>query len=111
MDVVEMRLKIVLVTNGMLPIPALPDCLLTPSGTTLGSLHSWLLVTQNRTSESRLDEPQARWIVAIALGQRAEQAEVVWEDDLGIQGEWMASSHLADRVAKQIDGIDIGEYW
>jgi len=109
--VVEMRLKIVLITNGVLPIPALPDRLLTLSGTTLGSLDTRLPVTQNRTSEGRLDEPQAHGLVAIALGQRAKQVDVVRENHLGIQRERMACSHLADRAAKQIDGTDIGEYW
>jgi hypothetical protein len=82
-NVINVALEIELVLDGMLPKPALPDCALSPP---LTRIRSWALdAPQSQISlcELLLDPTPAYRMLSIAMGERPEGVEVVWQENDG----------------------------
>jgi hypothetical protein len=98
-DIVHMRSEILVVADGMLPEPPLPDAALPAAFARLRTA----LAHGKAAGENRLDQPPSHREVIIAGWQRPYAMKMIGKHDPGIDGERMDTMNRAHRVPQLID--------
>jgi len=102
MDVFDMPCEVLLVTNHMLPIAALPD----PAFPLRRTAWRTELGRRNLPRKAVLDEHPASGEVRVAGRQRPQGVQVIGENDHGVDAEGMRLAHPSRRFAQGIDVVD-----
>jgi hypothetical protein len=107
-DVVEMRCKVAITPDEVLPVSPLPDRSLAAQA----AAQVILCLAKARDvlpSEAFLDEAPTRWVVAIVVRKRPQRVKMVGQDDLRLDDERTPLLYALDCVMKHGNGLRMGE--
>ena len=93
MDVIEVPDKIVLVTQGVLPIPPLPN----PALSLRGTAGRDPFAAGQTARKSAFDQPPPQREIRIALGQGPDHVQVIRQDHSSFNRERMPGPYPAKR--------------
>ena len=108
MNVVEMGGEIAIVSDQMLPEPALPDILLSSCALYLGTLGNAIGLGIG-AGEGFFDQSPPRRVVGIVVRKPPNGMKVIGKDNLSLDLERMTAPNLVDRVVEQLHNSGIAE--